>query len=37
MNKNIFSSFYNKTKDLLWSLNAAQPVGNIMFKWVVEK
>ena len=28
MNKNIFSSFYNKTKDLLWSLNAAQPVGN---------
>ena len=24
--------FSNKTKDQLWSLNAAQPVGNLMFK-----
>ena len=25
-------SIVNKTKDQLWSLNAAQPVGNLMFK-----
>ena len=27
-----FSTYFNKTKDQLWSLNAAQPVGNIIFK-----
>ena len=30
-------STLNKTKDQLWSLNAAQPVGNMMFKMGFKK
>ena len=28
---------FNKTKDQLWSLNAAQPVGNVIVNGVIEK
>ena len=29
--------YINKTKDQLWSLNAAQPVGNVIVNGVIEK